>query len=169
MPRHRTRDMLSSMSRSTGWPRALAVAGALLIAGSAAAQSGAPAEEGEVARRAHGFAQQVMSPFCPGRTLADCPSSDAAALREQIRGLLAAGMSEGEIREQLSVHYGDAVIGVPRSRLGWAVPVVLLLAGVFVLVAVLHRISRASPRAATAKAPAELEAELDAELRARGL
>ena len=40
-------------------------------------------------------ANELMSPFCPGRTLADCPSPDAASLRMWIAVQAAAGRSRG--------------------------------------------------------------------------
>ncbi len=139
---------------------------ALLLAGSAAAQS--EASDSDVARRAHRVAQDVMSPFCPGRTLADCPSPDAQTVREQIRALLVQGVEEQEVRRRLEQTYGDAVVGVPRSALGWALPILILLAGVALLVLVLRRLS--APDAAPAPAdPADLAAELDRELQSRGL
>ncbi len=139
---------------------------ALLLAGSAAAQS--EPSDGDVARRAHRVAQDVMSPFCPGRTLADCPSPDAQTVREQIRALLVQGVEEQEIRRRLEQTYGDAVVGVPRSALGWALPVLILLAGVALLVLVLRRLSAPGPTPA-ATDPADLAAELDRELQSRGL
>ena len=127
----------------------------------------------ELSRQSHRIAQDVMSPFCPGRTLADCPSPDAHAVREQIRDLLAAGVAESQVRARLEQTYGDAVVGVPRSALGWLLPALLLLAGAGLLVAVLWRLSAAGSGSAS-DAPADgasraLEAELERELRTRGL
>ena len=92
------------------------------------------------ARRAHALARDLMSPYCPGRTLADCPSHDAAALRAEIRGLLRAGLDETGVRVRLEERFGDAVIGVPRGVLGWTLPGLVLLVGAGVLVFVLRRI-----------------------------
>ena len=122
----------------------------------------------EVSQRAHSMAREVMSPFCPGRTLADCPSPDAAALRGQIRTMLEDGVSEEQVRTQLREQYGDVVVGVPRSAVGWVLPGVLLALGVGVLIYALRRLS-ASPETAAAPVDAELEAELDADLQSRGL
>ncbi len=125
----------------------------------------------ELSRQSHRIAQDVMSPFCPGRTLADCPSPDAHAVREQIRELLASGAPESEVRARLAQTYGDAVVGVPRGALGWLLPALLLLAGAGLLVAVLRRLSApGSPSEAQPDAASgALEAELERELRTRGL
>ena len=122
----------------------------------------------EVARRAHSVARDVMSPFCPGRTLADCPSPDAAAVREQIRTMLEEGVSEEHVRAQLRQQYGDAVVGVPRSAVGWALPGVFLALGFGALIYALRRLS-ASPETSQTDVTADLEAELDADLHSRGL
>lgn len=122
----------------------------------------------EVARRAHGMFAELMSPYCPGRTLADCPSPNAAALREEVRTLLAQGVSEAQIRTTLSAQFGDAIVGTPRSALGWAIPGLVLAGGAALLVVALRRLSRGREEPVPATDPA-LEAELEAELRRRGL
>ena len=102
-----------------------------------------------------------MSPFCPGRTLSDCPSPDAQAVRDEIRGWLAAGQSEREIREQLGQRFGDELVGVPRSAWGWLLPIAILVAGALGLAIGFSRIGR---RPAPRELPPELEAELSREL-----
>jgi cytochrome c-type biogenesis protein CcmH/NrfF len=121
----------------------------------------------EIALRAHRMSREVMSPFCPGRTLADCPSPDATRLREQIRDQLAAGVNEATVRSELEQLYGDAVIGVPRTGLGWALPSLLLLLGAGALAFALRRLSTSTPDP-TPVVSAELESELDRELNREG-
>jgi cytochrome c-type biogenesis protein CcmH len=76
----------------------------------------------------------VMSPFCPGMTLATCPSSQAAELRDNIREQLARGASTEEVLDELYAVWGEEVLG-PRSALGagllaWLIPaVVIVVAG----------------------------------------
>ena len=147
------------------WRSSLSLLAVLVALCTPAAAAGASEE---VAQRAHSMARDVMSPFCPGRTLADCPSPDAAALREQIRAMLQDGVSEERVRSQLREQYGDIVVGVPRGAVGWALPGVLLALGVGVLIYALRRLS-ASPETAPAPVNAALEAELDADLQSRGL
>ena len=127
----------------------------------------AHATDAELSQQAHRIARDVMSPFCPGRTLADCPSPDALVVREEIRAKLSAGVDEATVRAELFQRFGDAVVGVPRGALGWALPILLLLAGVAVLVQVLRRLSAPAPQPPAM--PADLEAELDRDLKSRGL
>jgi cytochrome c-type biogenesis protein CcmH len=154
------------------WVVILAVGGALLGADPAPPPTPAASQpvrtDTDVARRAHAMAAELMSPYCPGRTLADCPSPSAAALREEVRGLIAQGVSEEQIRSTLSAQFGDAIVGTPRSAVGWALPGLVLAAGALLLIVALRRLSavRAEPAPATDSA---LEAEIAEELRQRGL
>ncbi len=93
----------------------------------------------ERSRRAHAISRQVMSPYCPGRTLADCPSPDAGALRQEIRELVSSGRDESAILSALRERYGDAVVGVPEGIWATALPVIVLLLGGVVLFWVLRR------------------------------
>ncbi len=98
----------------------------------------------------------LMSPFCPGRTLENCPSPQAAQLREDILEKLAAGATRGEVVDQLHAVYGDVILAVPRARgfglLAWMVPGLFFVAGVLIMVQWL-RGSKAA--AGTRSAPSE--------------
>jgi cytochrome c-type biogenesis protein CcmH len=89
----------------------------------------APAQD---VTRANQLLGTIMSPFCPGLTLATCPSPSADTLRLSVRERLAAGESEDAIMESLVAVYGERVRGAPKPRgLGlvlWALPVVALAA-----------------------------------------
>ena len=82
---------------------------------------------------ANRISEQVMSPFCPGVTLHDCPSPQADALRERIRGWAAAGQSEDRIMERLVAEYGEEVRATPPGDGGgitaWVVPALVAVAG----------------------------------------
>ena len=141
-----------------------------LIAGSAAvhAQREAEPDAFQLARRARALGREIMSPFCPGRTLVDCPSPDAASLRAEIRAQMAAGVREEEIRAQLEARFGDVIRSTPRGIWGWTLPGLGLLAGLGVVVSFLRR-SAGVPREEPAPLDPLLEEELDRELRRRGL
>ena len=138
----------------------------LLPAGPGSTES-APSQV-ERARKAHAFVRTVMSPFCPGRTLTDCPSPDAAALREEIRQRLASGVSEDAIRGELERRYGMAVVAEPRSAWAWIIPLGILGAGLAGLIVALRSLARRAAEPVAPERP-ELARELDAELDSRGL
>lgn len=86
------------------------------------------------------IASRTMSPFCPGRTLADCPSGNATEWRQDIRRMLKEGKSAAEIQKILSQRAGENLSGAPESSLGWALPVGLCLGALLVLTLVIKRI-----------------------------
>jgi cytochrome c-type biogenesis protein CcmH/NrfF len=117
----------------------------------------------ERARQANELSRNLMSPFCPGRTIADCSSPDAATVREEIREALAAGESAESIQKRIEARFGEHVIGVPRGGIGWALPIGVLVAGAALLgVALVRSVKR--PRATEPPIPPELERELAREL-----
>ena len=78
------------------------------------------------AQRADAIVARTMSPFCPGRTLASCPSPTAAEWRQEIREWVNAGVTTEEIRRRLEARAATTDLsGTPSTRLGWALPVVL--------------------------------------------
>jgi cytochrome c-type biogenesis protein CcmH/NrfF len=85
----------------------------------AAAASMAPEE---IEREAESIARSIMSPFCPGRTVSACPN--AGPWREDIRKWVAEGVDPIEIRQRLSDRVPEHnLMGVPKNRLGWVLPV----------------------------------------------
>jgi len=125
------------------------------------------------------LAHELLSPFCPGRTLASCPSDKADELRIWILMQEAAGASREEVEDELVVRYGESILPAPPPRdvtalAGYAVPILALVAGAPLVLWLLRRL-RASPPAALQPAvsgPAgqsddDLAAEVDRELRER--
>ncbi|MGH1340744.1 MAG: cytochrome c-type biogenesis protein [Nannocystales bacterium] len=53
----------------------------------------------------------LMSPFCPGRTIASCPSSQARKLEERILAEAKSGKTRDEIEQSLVDDYGSDIIG----------------------------------------------------------
>jgi cytochrome c-type biogenesis protein CcmH len=126
------------------------LAAALAIAGTAGAAAGSlaavaqtpvgprawtPAPSAQVGdvTRAQQLFNTLMSPFCPGLTLANCPSIHAETLRTSVRRRLEAGEHPDSITESLVAAFGERVRGAPRkSGFGlalWALPAVLLVGG----------------------------------------
>ena len=84
-----------------------------------------------------------MSPFCPGRTLAECPSPQADELRLWILEQARAGATREEVEAELLRSFGDKLRQAPRAEgiglLAYGVPGVFLLAGGALLVVFLRR------------------------------
>jgi len=102
--------------------------------------------------RAYDMYQQVLSPFCPGRSLNDCPSSKAHELKQEMRQKLEQGVAPEAIIEEVFAKFGEQYRAVPSyagfGKLVWWVPGGFLLAGV-AIIAVLargkRRVSAAKP------------------------
>jgi cytochrome c-type biogenesis protein CcmH/NrfF len=82
---------------------------------------------------AYALAHELMSPFCPGRTLAACPSPQAGELRQWIVFQALAGRTRDDIERSLYDRYGDVLLSSPRAE-GWglsayAVPIGAFLVG----------------------------------------
>lgn len=129
---------------SKHWFAVLAMAALAFGAPAVVAQTveGKSLDDPKTEAMAFDIAQRTMSPFCPGRTLADCPSGNATEWRQDIRAMLQKGMSPAEIQKVLNKRAGENLSGAPESSLGWALPVALVLGALVVLTLVLKRIRR---------------------------
>jgi cytochrome c-type biogenesis protein CcmH/NrfF len=115
--------------------------------------------------------RELMSPYCPGRSLVECPSPQATELRMWIHAQEQAGVSRADVEARLVREFGDETLRhAPRAE-GWGLwaylmPALVLLAGGALVVWFLGR-SRA-PAVREPPAPplrdAELEREIDREL-----
>jgi len=61
----------------------------------------------EVSRITSHVSESIESPYCPGQTLAMCPSGNAAHTRQDIQQMAEQGMDTDEIKEELVERYGD--------------------------------------------------------------
>lgn len=59
---------------------------------------------------------ELMSPFCPGRTLSSCPSPQAAELVQWIVTQEAAGATKEEVLEILIEKWGEEILGAPPAK-----------------------------------------------------
>lgn len=142
---------------------------ALLLAPAAAAQPDPAAPEGW----AYDLANDLMSPYCPGRTLAECPSPQAETLRVWLLVQEAAGRSRDEVEAELLARFGDGILAAPRPEgfglAAYLVPVAVFLAGGLLLWVFLRRQTRPAPAPAGRPATAppldpELERLVDEDL-----
>lgn len=120
-----------------------------------------------VEREAQTIFGEVMSPFCPGRLLSDCPSSQAAELRNDIRGKLASGVKEEQILDELySVYHDEIRAAPPRYGFGmvaWLAPFGFLLIGI-ALWAVYMRRQREEPEQRGGDIDPKILAEIEREV-----
>jgi cytochrome c-type biogenesis protein CcmH/NrfF len=124
-------------------------------------------------RRAQDIVRSTMSPFCPGRTLATCPSPRAGEWRQDIDRWVAEGVPTEEIRRRLEARVDGDLSGQPSAPLGWLTPVLIVAGAAGVLVYVLRRLAR-NDSTGSDKKPGDTEgrggtaaenARLDEELR----
>jgi len=116
----------------------------------------------------------LMSPFCPGRILIDCPSPQAAELREWIAAQEAAGRSRQEVEAQLYAQFGDVILQAPKPRgfglAAYVIPLAAFAVGGAVVWLFLRRQSRGGPLEpppARAAVDPEVERLIDEELAQR--
>lgn len=144
--------------------------GATLVLAAVLAGAGAAAEE---PGWGYDLANELMSPYCPGRALAECPSPQAADLRRWILDQEAAGVDRNEVEAQLFAQWGDQLRQSPRAAgvglVAYVVPAAVLLAGGALVFLFLRRqrgvaeVQAEAPR--LAPADAALERQLEEELR----
>jgi cytochrome c-type biogenesis protein CcmH len=112
---------------------------------------------------------QVMSPFCPGRLLADCPSSQAGELRDDIRAKLASGEPSEQILDGIYAVYKDDIRAVPPrygfGMVAWLAPGLFLLLGIVLWVLWMrHQGEEPMPAAPQAPDPGTLS-QIEADLK----
>lgn len=127
--------LLVALSTALG---SLTFSNAALADASARDVAAAPASDAEVQRKAQSIARQTMSPFCPGRTLSDCPSESAAQWRREIHRMVARGDTAQQIQEELERRAGGDLSGSPHREAGYGLSIGLAAAAVAVLFGLLH-------------------------------
>jgi cytochrome c-type biogenesis protein CcmH/NrfF len=138
----------------------------------ALAQAGNPESEEAKDKRALIISRTTMSPFCPGRTLDSCPSPNATQWRQDIREMVAKGMTTEEIRKAMEARTEHDLSGEPSTVLDSVLPAAVTGVALVLLILLLRTLVRAR---AAASAPAlakgspnkseqDLDARLDAEL-----
>lgn len=126
---------------------ALAVAFAGLALAFASAAFGQASEvakpDPKVERRLKSLAEELRCLVCQNQTIADSSAPLAVDLRNQIRGQIAQGRSDDQIRDYMVERYGDFVLYRPPFKAStavlWVGPFVLLALGIAVLFKVTRR------------------------------
>lgn len=94
---------------------------------------------------ANEVAAEVMSPYCDGVTLHDCPSRAALDLREQIETWARDGWSKAQIIDELEQRFGPRIHATPQDSEGigaWALPITALVMGLAGAAALARRWTR---------------------------
>ena len=103
-----------------------------LVSATASAQGSTPTDD-----QVNAIAKQLYCPVCENTPLDVCPTVACKEWREEIRGMLAEGKSEAEIKQHFVDYYGARVLSEPpRVGFNWlvyVVPPIVIVAGVFVL------------------------------------
>lgn len=90
------------------------------------------------------LSSELMSPFCPGRTVASCPSPQAAELIQWIQVQEAAGATKEEVVDMLIERFGEEIQGAPPAEgitlWAYVFPVAGFLGGGGLVALVLRRI-----------------------------
>jgi hypothetical protein len=88
----------------------------------------AQVSEAEADRRVAALAEELKSPFCPGKTLMTCTSNQAYTLRKEMHEMVLRGLSNDEVIAELKLRYGDEVENPPQPWYTFFVPLMPYLA-----------------------------------------
>ncbi|HEX2053354.1 MAG TPA: cytochrome c-type biogenesis protein CcmH [Actinomycetota bacterium] len=97
---------------------------------------------------------RVMSPFCPGLTLDECPSDQADRVRAEIAEMVRRGDTNAEIDRWVVDNFGEVALARPGSTVAWLAPPLVALLGTAAVVLLLRR--RVRP---AAERPVQLSAD----------
>ena len=104
------------------------------------------------AQRANHLNAQLRCPVCQGLSVADSHSSTSLAIAADVRHRVAAGQSDGEIRDAYVARYGEWILLNPPGRAGviaWLLPIALVGAAAVAVALALRRWSVATLRTPT--------------------
>lgn len=112
------------------------------------------------------IAKDLFCPVCENTPLDVCPTDACKEWREEIRGMLADGKSEDEIKQHFVDYYGARVLSEPpRVGFNWlvyVVPPIVIVAGVFVLFRALRAWNQPSETDIVPEGGADMDEEDDA-------
>ncbi len=131
-------------------------AGASPSAATPSATSAATSADTRAEDLATELSHDLMSPYCPGRTIATCPSPQARKLENSILEQAKAGKSRVEIESELAARFPDirGYVGRPEIIYGTAVVALLAILGLILAARRWVGHSRAAATAAAAVATA---------------
>lgn len=102
---------------------------------------------------------------CPRETLGTCTCDYAGERRDELRDMLAGGMTIQAVQKAYSAKFGTKSLALPPneglSRLIWALPLVMVIAGAVLVVVVARRWVKRGKQAAAAAAPGSADGPRD--------
>jgi cytochrome c-type biogenesis protein CcmH len=153
------------MTRSR-WNGSLALAGVLVVLAAASSTNGAQQSpntpvaivaESILDARTREVSAQLRCPVCQGLSLQDSPSELAQQMRDVVRQQLAAGRTPAEVRAYFVGRYGEWILTRPEPHgFNWfvyALPLVLLAGGAWLLVFAVRKWTTGAPPLAGASSP----------------
>lgn len=123
----------------------------IILLGLTAALAGAQIPEGVEGRyephpEARKAIDQLLSPYCPGLMLEQCPAEESRILRDSIHALALEGWTSDELKAWMLANHGAEWQAVPdRSGSGlwaWLLPPLALIGGFGAVVFVARRFTR---------------------------
>jgi cytochrome c-type biogenesis protein CcmH len=104
------------------------------------------ADDPVVEKRLIKISSELRCMVCQNESLAGSQADLAKDLREEVRGLIAEGKTDKEVKDFLVSRYGDFVLYSPQVKPStyvlWAGPFLLLLGGLFGLIRFLKQRSK---------------------------
>jgi cytochrome c-type biogenesis protein CcmH/NrfF len=100
-------------------------------------------------------AARMMSPFCPGLTLEECPSDQSSRLRSEIDVMVREGSTNEQIDRWIVDNFGEVALARPRGSAAWLAPPALALVGLGAVLLVLRRKPRDTEPATLELSPAD--------------
>ena len=123
--------------------------GLILILFWAAAVFGA--ENGADEAMVRDIEDHLIAPCCWTQPISQHESAVAVQMRQEVRSMVAAGMSREEIMDHFVSQYGERVLATPRpegfNRLVYLLPWIVLVFGVWLLFILLKKLRTSAPAA----------------------
>ena len=90
--------------------------------------------EADASKRVNRLSDELKSPFCPGKTLLNCTSYQAFALRKEMAEMIMAGKTDTEILNALRESFGEILENPPQPWYTVLVPIMPFVLGALIAI-----------------------------------